>query len=171
LVTAKTHPPAVVHRQQEADRALLLPLVAGFSERQARLSLMFAAVIGRHKSETFQTLTDDDIAQAAEALAATIETAGRGIVYERRAATLSAERLLSELKTLHEEITKQGGSTLDRDLAIALRRIEQTAREMGKDPPATRFHELLSRSLGGNAPDSQAEKGTGTVPASSLILP
>src|SRR5438552_10625665 len=84
LTTAKAHPPAVVQRQLEHDRALLLPLLGGMSERQARVFLMLAAVIARHQGDPFRKLIDEDIALAAEALAATLETSARGIVYEHR---------------------------------------------------------------------------------------
>jgi hypothetical protein len=172
LTTSKAHPPAVVQRQQEHDRALLLPLLGGLSERQARLFLMFAAVIARHQGEAFQQLIDVDIALAGEALAATLETSVRGIVYEHRAATPPADRLLTELKALVAEITKEGGSSLERDAAIALRRIEAAAREGEKsDPGGTAFQQLLVRVLlppGGSAASDQS---TPTAPASSLIIP
>ena len=84
LTSARHHPPAVVQRQQELDRAMVLPLLQGLSERQARVFLMIAALMSRHQPEALQQLLDADIAQAAEALAATIETAGRGILYEHR---------------------------------------------------------------------------------------
>lgn len=173
LTTAKAHPPAVVQRQQEHDRALLLPLLGGLSERQARLFLMLATLIARHQGEAFQKLVDDDIALAAEALAATLETSVRGIVYERRAATLPADRLLTELKTLVSEITKEGGSALERDAAIALRRIETAARESAKsEPGGTVFQQLLLRVLlplggSGSADPPQAP----SAPASTLIIP
>src|ERR1700674_632571 len=109
LATARSHPPAVVQRRQERDRAQLLPLLQGLTERQARLFLMFAALVSRHQSDALQRLVDDDVAQASEALAATLETAGRGIVYEHRPAALPAERLMTELKTLVAEISREGG--------------------------------------------------------------
>lgn len=170
LSTAKAHPPAVVQRQQEHDRALLLPLLAGFSERQARLFLMFAASIARHQSEALQKLLDGDIALAAEALAATLETSMRGIVYEHRAATLPADRLLTELKTLVAEITKEGGSALERDLAIALRRVESAARDSGKaHGDSSTFQELLVRILlppGG----SGSERAAGPAASASPLI-
>ena len=54
---------------------MLLPLLQGLSERQARLFLMLAAVTSRHQAEALQKLVDEDIAQAAGALASTLETA------------------------------------------------------------------------------------------------
>jgi hypothetical protein len=175
LTTARSHPPAVVQRQQEYDRAHLLPLLQGLSERQARLFLTLAALISRHQGEALalQKLVDEDIGQAAEALAATLETAGRGIVYERRTASLPAERLLTELKTMVTEMTREGGSGLERDAAIALRRIELAARESAKvQPGAAEFRQLLIRMLagpGGPGADGPAEAPTSQ--ASSLIIP
>ena len=169
LTTAKAHPPAVVQRQLEHDRALLLPLLGGMSERQARVFLMLAALVARHQGEAFQKLIDEDIALAAEALAATLETSVRGIVYEHRAATLPADRLLTEMKALVAEITKEGGTPLERDAAIALRRVETAAREVAKsDASGTAFQQLLIRLL---LPPSGAAAGEGGPgPASPLIL-
>jgi hypothetical protein len=128
LAASRTHPPAVVQRQQEIDRAMLLSLLQGLSERQAHVLLMLAAATARHRGEMFQKLIDADIVEAAAALAATLETAERGIVYEHRTASQPAARLMAELKTTVEEMSKNAGSQLDRDAAIALRRIEHAAR-------------------------------------------
>jgi hypothetical protein len=170
LTTALAHPPAVVQRQQERDRALLLPSLSGLSERQARLFLMLAALISRHEGDGFQKLVDEDIALAAEAMAATLETSVRGIVYEHRAATLPADRLLAELKTLVAEITKEGGSALERDTAVALRRLEAAAREAAKfEGGGAAFQQLLGRVL---LPAPGAEPpGAAGAPASTLIIP
>jgi hypothetical protein len=172
-MTAKAHPPAVEQRQQEHDRALLLPLLGGLTERQGRVFLMFAGVIARHQGEAFQKLVDEDIALAAEALAGTLETSARGIVYDHRAATLPAERLLTELKALVAEITKEGGSALERDAAISLRRIEGAASEAAKaEAGGTAFQRLLLRVLlppgGATAPERPEAP---TTPASTLIIP
>ena len=139
LSSARSHPPAVVQRQQEMDRAMLLPLLQGLSERQARLFLMLAALMSKHQSEGLQKLVDDDIAQATGALASTLETAGRGIVYEHRPASVAASRLMTELKTMVDEVVKNAGSALERDAAIALRRIEHAAKMMTavRDPSTT----------------------------------
>ena len=124
LSTARSHPPAVVQRQQELDRAMLLPLVQGLSDRQAQLFLMLAAATSRHQSDALHRLADDDVAQAAGSLASTLETSAKGIVYEHQPASLIASRLLAELKTVVDEVVKNAGSALERDAAIALRRIE-----------------------------------------------
>lgn len=172
LTTARRHPPAVVQRRQEHDRAHLLPLLQGLSERQARLFLMLAAFVSRHQGQALQKLVDEDIGQAAGALAATLETAGRGILYEHRTASLPAGRLLTELKTKVTEVTRENGSGLERDAAVALRRIELAARESAEaHPGAAEFQQLLSRMLagpGGPGPDEPAEAPAAA--ASSLII-
>ncbi len=180
LTTARSHPPAVVQRQMENDRAAVLPLLQGLSERQARVFLMMSSLISRHQVEGFQKLVDGDIAQAAEALASTIETAARGIVYEHQPASLPAARLMAELRTMAAEITQSAAaelgagavSGLERDAAIALRRIEDAAKSTSqRDPQSTLFQELLIRLLapppGTPAEDAKAP----TAPASSLIIP
>jgi hypothetical protein len=170
LATAQSHPPAVVQRQQEHDRAFLLPLLGGLSDRQARVFLMVAALIARHQGDPLQTLVDGDIGLATEALAATLETSARGIVYDHRAATVPADRLLTELRTLVAEIAKEGGSALERDAAAALRRIEHAARQSAKlDTRSTAFHQLLGRVLLPPAGSAQAE-GSPNPAASPLVI-
>jgi hypothetical protein len=173
LNTARAHPPAVVQRQQEVDRAMLLPLLQGLSERQARLFLMLANVTSRYQPDTLQQLVDEDIAQAAGALASTLETAAKGIVYEHQPASLVAARLMVELRTVINEVTKNAGSALERDSAIALRRIEHAARMMVTVRPNTNeFQQLLARVL---APppgaDTAPPSDPNTAPASSIIIP
>ena len=77
LSSARIHPPAVMQRQQELDRAMLLPLLQGLSERQARLFLMLGRGHVAASALNLQRLVDEDIAQAAGALASTLETAGQ----------------------------------------------------------------------------------------------
>lgn len=170
LTTARSHPPAVIQRQQEMDRAMLLPLLQGLSERQARVFLMLAAATSRHQSDALQKLVDDDIAQAAGALAATLETAAKGIVYEHQPASLAAARLMAELKSVVDEVVKNAGSALERDAAIALRRIEHAAKAMAKLRPDTNeFQQLLARVL---APPPGSDEPQAPAPtASSLIIP
>jgi hypothetical protein len=169
LSTARIHPPAVVQRQQELDRAMLLPLLQGLSERQARLFLMLATVTTRHQPDPLQKLTDEDIAQAAGALAATLETAAKGIVYEHQPASLVAARLMFELKGVVDEVVKNAGSALERDAAITLRRIEHAAKlTVAATPDTNEFQQLLARVL---APPPGAEEPEAPAAASSIILP
>jgi hypothetical protein len=171
LSASRANPPAIVQRQREMDRAMLLPLLQGLSERQARLFLMLAAVTSRHQPEAFQKLIDDDIAQAAGALASTLETAAKGIVYEHQPASLVAARLMVELKGVVDEVVKNAGPTLERDAATALRRIEHAAKMMGTVRPDTNeLQQLLARVLAPPPQGAEEPEPPGAAP-SSLIIP
>jgi hypothetical protein len=159
---------------------MLLPLLQGLSERQARVFLMMTSVISRHQSEGFQKLVDADVAQAAEALAATIETAARGIVYEHQPASLPAARLLGELKAMVGDILKSAAAELgagavaglERDTAITLRRLEEAAKSTSKDDPqSTLFQELLIRVFEPPPGAASQDANAPTAPALSLIIP
>ena len=173
LAAARTHPPAIVQRQQEVDRALILPLLQGLSERQARLFLMLSTATARHQSEMFQKLVDEDVAQAAGALAGTLETAGRGIVYEHQPASIPAARLMTDLKAMVDEVAKNAGATLDRDAAIALRRLEHAAKMMVTvSPGKNQLQQLLLRVLVPAAGADGSEQGSAPdAQGPSLILP
>ena len=171
LNVARTHPPAVVQRQHEVDRAMLLPLLQGLSDRQARLFLMLANVVSRYQPDTLQKLVDDDIAQAAGALASTLETAAKGIVYEHQPASLVAARLMVELRGIVDGVVKNGGSALERDAAVVLRRIEHAARMMVTVRPNTNeLQQLFARVLA-PPPGGEPQVEKPAEPASSLILP
>jgi hypothetical protein len=171
LSTARVHPPAVVQRQQDLDRAILLPLLQGLSERQARLFLMLAATASRFRPEALQKLVDDDIAEAAGALASTLETASKGILYEHRPASAVASRLWTELKGVVDEIVKNAGSSLERDAAIALRRIEHGAKMMSAARADTsEFQHLLVRVLAPQAGSEPQRDDPASAP-SPLIIP
>jgi hypothetical protein len=171
LVASRTHPPAIVQRQHELDRAMMLPLLQGLSERQARIFLSLAAVTARHQGDALQRPVDDDIQQAAGALAATLETSTRGIVYEHRPASLAAARLMGELKALVEDTAKNQGSAVERDAAIALRRIEHAAKTVVTvKPNANELQEMFKRVLGPSfATGEQTESQDAQAP--SVIIP
>jgi hypothetical protein len=169
LSSARRNPPAIVQRQFDMDRAMFVPLLNGLSERQARVLLVLGSVTSRHQGEILQKLVDEDIAEAAGALAATLETSGRGIVYEHQPASRPAARLMGDLKTAVEDVVKNGGSALERDAAVALRRLEDGAKTMAAvRPNQNEFQQLLSRVLATAKGAEQSE--TKTVPP-SVILP
>jgi hypothetical protein len=169
LTSAREHPAAVVKRQQDHDVAVLLPTLHGLTERQHQLFFLFQSLIARHTPEGFSRLLDDDVAEAAAAVAATLETAARGVIYDHAAQSLPAQRLASELKTMLADIQKQGVRVYDREVAIVLRAIEKGARETRKIEPGdasylTLMARLLQRNRSGAQPSAEA-------PRSSLIIP
>jgi hypothetical protein len=148
LATAREHPSSIVKRQQEHDVAALVPSIRHLTERQHQLFFLFHTAIARHTPEGFGRLVDEDVAQAVGAVAATLETAVRGVIYEHTPASLPAQRLATELTGLLGQIRSQGGTVSDAEAATTLRAIERGARDPKKGLPGdTVYLSLMSRLL------------------------
>jgi len=155
LATARDHPSAVVVRQRQRDLDLVVRFMRDFSQRQSTLFLLISTFLVRYHPPDLLPYIDDDVAQAAEALAATFETASRGLIYEHRPASSAAARLSSALKPLLAEAGgRNPGSVFERDAAVVLRRVHEASRELGAIEPGNRraFLDLLTRVT--RAPDA-----------------
>jgi hypothetical protein len=174
LVSAREHPAAAVVKQQQRDGALMMQVMRDFDERQAQLFLLINSFLLRYQVPELQPLVDDDVAEAMAALAATYETAARGLIYEHRPASLPAERLVTALKPILAKVGEGGGSAYERDVAVVLRRAEEAVREVRATDPENRraFVEFLPRVV---TRRPQAEPDAADPPdrdaASRLILP
>ena len=172
LVSARTHPPAVVQRQQERDARFLLPIVDGLGRRQYQLFFVVPATIHRLAETDEMPVNDDVVRDTAQALAATYETASKGIIYEHRPSSLPAERLARELRPLLEGKDGRGPVASERDLVEVLRRVERAATDARKtlDGGTHAYLDLVGRlmrsSSSGDTGDSDA-----TDPAPSVIIP
>jgi len=181
-----------------------MPMLQGLNEPQSRILLLMSSLIARHVPGDLQSLRDEDIAEAAGAVAATLETSRRGVIYEHRAGTLVAQHLSEALKGLLDELghTPRALDTsgnapgpdgapaaldagqrvdrgrLERDAALVLRRIEQSARDTasqagtaGADADTSaspsRYRDLLARTFKA-APAPPRSEGS---PGSRLIIP
>jgi len=172
LASAREHPAAVVRRQQERDAAIILPALRALTQRQNQLFFVFHTAIARYVPDGFARLTDDDVAEAAGVVAATLETAARGVIYEPAAHSLTAQRLAADLKKVIEDVRQRRGSISDRDVAVAMRAIEAGARETRRltgGTAETAYLDLISRLLQQNRL-AEAEAAP-QKPASSLIIP
>lgn len=130
LSSSRAHPAAVVQRRHERDVRFLLPLIHDLGERQYRLLLALQATILKYVGSALPPPNDEDVRDAAGALASTLETARRGIIYEHQTASMPAQRIAGELRAFLDELEREGPvKGLDRDAATVLRRIEQGARE------------------------------------------
>lgn len=149
LSAAREHPAAVVRRQQERDVAVLLPTLQPLTDRQQQLFFLVLTTVRRHRPDTFTRLVDEDVVDAAAALAATSETAARGVIYEHTPQSRSAQRLVLEIKTMLAEIGAQGAPVADRDVATVLRAIERGARETARTAgDDSAYLSLVGRLLG-----------------------
>jgi hypothetical protein len=174
LAAAREHPSAVVRRQQERDVAVLLPTIRHLTERQHQLFFIFHTAIARHTPDGLARLNDDDVADAAGALAATLETAAKGVIYEHPAQSLVAQRLGNDLKAVLDEMRQHGATVYDREAAIVLRAIEQGAREARQlsGGGSASYLAVMGRLLQINRAARAGAVGTEpTRPVSSILLP
>jgi hypothetical protein len=178
LIVAREHPPASVVRRQQRDLALVARFVRDFSERQSQLFVALASAVVRHRGSELAPLIDDDVSDAASALAATYETAARGVIYEHRPATSTGERLAAELKPLLARAADGGGTTAEREAATVLRRIVDNVSEARRVDPENRraYLELLGRVLSPAEHDGRGSSGStstsdGAAGEPRLIIP
>ncbi|HYM25932.1 MAG TPA: hypothetical protein VEU08_22100 [Vicinamibacterales bacterium] len=152
LASAREHPAAVVVRQQHRDVAFVSHALRDLSERQSEMFFLVATALIKQDPQPhqpLQALLDEDVADAMAALAGTLETASRGVIYDHRPASLPAERLVAQMKPIVAEAGRGLGSAFERDAAAVLRRIAEAARDARAiDPPNRRaFLDLLGRVL------------------------
>lgn len=177
LTTARQHPPAIVQRQHERDVSLLMPAMAGLTERQSRFFFLFQSIVARHRTDPLRPLLDQDIAEAAASQATSLGTAARGLIYEQAPQALNAQELSAAFRQAFDEIAQQiqGPRTpLEHDAAKALRGIEEAARKVGPilGEERTGYLELIRRVLKPAAHETPPPSDLPqTAPGSSIILP
>jgi hypothetical protein len=176
LASAREHPPAAAVRQQQQDLNLLVQFMRDFSERQSRLFFLVQTFFNGYQAPELQPLVDDDVSEAVSSLAATYDTASRGVIYEHRPSSLAAERVMTALKPVLAEAGKGRGSSFERDAAVVLRRIGEAVAAARVNEPTNRraFLSLVSRVV--RRPDeiragSGQESDDHAPPASRLIVP
>jgi hypothetical protein len=147
LETAHRHPAAVVKKQIDADVSVLMSTIGRLSEQQLQLFFLMQSMVLSYKPEGLARLTDDDVALASGALARSLETASKGVIFEETTASVVAEGLRQALKPVIAEVTKGGGSRAEREVAIVLRGMERGARHEGNVIPTgeTSYLDLVAR--------------------------
>jgi hypothetical protein len=141
----------------------------GLNERQSQLFVALNTTLLRYEPPDFQTLRDEDIVEAAKAMAATLETRSRGVIYDHRPGSLPAERLMAALRPLLTEGVRTGGSSFEREAAVVLRRLEKAVGAQQTEAGGKRrYLELIGRVLP-KAIASAAEAGRQDEPR--LIVP
>jgi hypothetical protein len=173
LASAREHPPAALIRQQQRDIATLVEVARDFSERQSQFFFMIGTFLVGYQPPELQPLIDDDVAEGMTALAGTFETASRGVIYEHRPATLAGERLIAALKPVLAEAGRGLGSAFERDAAVVLRRVGETARAMRTAEPDNRraFLDLLGRIMRQPPGSDPSAESAAAAPPPRLIVP
>jgi hypothetical protein len=131
LESSQRHPAAVVKRQIDHDVTLLMATIGRLSEQQLQLFFLLQSMILAHKPEGLGRLMDTDVAVATGALATSLETASKGVIFDEASPSVPAEGLRRALKPVVEEITKDGGARVEREVAAVLRGMVRGARHEG----------------------------------------
>ena len=147
LESSQRHPAAVVKRQIDNDLSMLMATVGRLSEPQLQLFFVLQSMIVSYQPEGISRIADTDVADATGALAGSLETASKGVIFDESLASIPAEGLRRALKPSIDEITKGGGVSAGREIAIVLRSIERGARHDGGVIPdsKTGYLELVGR--------------------------
>ena len=168
LEGAQRHPAAAVRKQQEQDLTVLIGSMGRrLSEVQLQLFFLVGSVVVRYRPDGLVTLSDTDVAEAAAAMAGTLEAASRGLIAELAAPSPVSEGLRRQLDGLLAELGKGGGARYAQDAAEVLRGIERGASHQapGLGDGPTAYLTLLQRVL--PPPPVEARPAT----PSSIIIP
>ena len=123
----------------------LLPRISDLSEPQYKLFLFLQGVVLQYARDADPTPVDIDVAEAVATVASTLETAGKGIIYEHQAPTVPAQRLAAELRKVVAEVAQRNGAEaarVERDAAKSLRRIEGAARTAQAEVPDPTYADM-----------------------------
>jgi hypothetical protein len=147
---------------------LMLTFLARYSPKPSRGPELSADA---YLTPELQTLVDDDVGEAFGALAATYETASRGVLYEHRPRSSPADRLMTALKPLLTEAVQAGGSAFERDAAGVFRRLEAASKQPAAGGPVNRrgFLDLVARVMRAQSENSRPAGEVEQAPR--LILP
>ena len=137
----------MVKRQIDADVSVLMATVGRLSEHQLQLFFLLQSMVLSYKPEGLARVTDQDVALACGALAKSLETASKGVIFEETTGSMVAEGLRRALKPVIDEVTKGGGTRAEREVAIVLRGMERGARHEGDFIPAgdSSYLDLVAR--------------------------
>lgn len=168
LDAAQKHPAAAVRKQQEHDISVVIgAMTQRPSEMQLQLFFLLGSLIRAYRPDGLLTLGDGDVADAAAAMAATLEAAARGVIAELPGSNPVSEGLRRKMDAFLAEVGKGGGSRFGRDAAAVLRGVERGARHEapGVGDNSNAYLTLLARIL----PPSPEQSPSPA--ASPIILP
>ena len=157
LKAARAHPHAAQQRQQEQDAGLVVPLIRGLDDGGYAVLMACLPAAVACRSTMDPPPLDSDLQLAAAALAATAETAMRGVLYEHPADTPVAARLARAMSAPLAEAAEAGVKRLDASTAAAMRRVEEAVKEFRRSGQTTpdAYFAFLARVLKPRLADAQ----------------
>ena len=149
LKAARAHPPAVQQRQQEHDANLVVPLIRGLDDGGYAVLMACLPAAVAFRNEADPPPLDSDLQAAAAALAATAETAIRGVLYEHQPDTPVAARLVRAMSAPLADASEAGVPRLDASTAAAMRRVEDAVKDFRRQghPAPDAYLAFLGRVL------------------------
>ena len=121
--------------------------VGRLSEQQLQLFFLLQSMVLSYKPDGLARLVDSDVALAAGAMAGSLESASKGVIFEEATPSVVAEGLRRAIKPVLEEITRNSGARAEREVAIVLRAMERGAKHEGGHIPEgeTSYLDLVGR--------------------------
>ena len=163
----------MVQRRRERDARFLLPIVDGLGRRQYQLFFVVQETFYRLAETGEIPVNDDVVRDTARALAATYDTASKGIIYEHQPSSPPAARLARELQPLLKGIPVAN----ERNLVDVLRRVEQAATDARRtlDGGTRAYLNLVGRLMQSSTDDTENSNSTApgetADPLPSVIIP
>lgn len=168
LKAARAHPHAAQQRQQDRDASLIVQLIRGLDDEVYAVLMACQQAALRFRTGADPAPLDADLEAAAAALAATAETATRGVLYEHRPDSPVAARLARAMSSPLAEAAAAGVPRLDSSTVTAMRRLAETVRMFHRDAAAApdAFLTFLARVMAPRVADADTGEaiGAGTSP-------
>jgi hypothetical protein len=163
LRAAQAHPHAARQRQQEQDAALVLGLIGDLDDEAYAVLLACLPAALQVRAETAPAPWDADLEAAAAALAATAETAARGVLYEHQPDSPVAARLMRAMSAPLADAATAGIPRLDAATATAMRRLAERVREVRRAGPGApdAYFAFLARALAPRVADANTGQVVG----------
>lgn len=170
LETARAHPHAAQQRQQELDASLVVPLIRGLDDEAYAVLMACLPAAMEFRREAAPVPLDGDLQAAAASLAATAETASRGVLYEHQPESMIAARLARAMSVPLAAAAESGVPRLDTATVAAMRRLEDVLKGFRKNGPGDpeAFFAFLARVLKPRLAD--ANTGQALAPGTDPLL-
>lgn len=136
---------------------MVVPLIRGLDDGGYAVVMACLPAAVAFRNTAAPAPLDGDLQEAAAALAATAETAQRGVLYEHAPEGPVAARLARAMSAPLAEAAEAGVKRLDASTAAAMRRIEAAVKEFRHSGPAApdAYFEFLGRVLKPRLADAQ----------------
>jgi hypothetical protein len=163
LKASRAHPHAAQQRQQEQDSALIVQLISGLDDEAYTVLMACLPAAVAFRSSADPPPLDEELGAAAAALAATAETAARGVLYEHQPESMVAARLARAMSAPLAEASEAGLPRLDTATVVAMRRLADSVKAFRRTRPesGTAYFAFLERVLKPQLADANTGQGIG----------